>query len=99
MVKRFDVYMTTYQESEMPCLVISPDEMNDVLPYVMIAPITTFNRNFPSRFTIGLKGKKGQVALDLLHTVPKNQLTHKVGALPPTSHEGVVGILQKMFCL
>ena len=99
MVKRFEVFMTDHHGAEMPCLIVSADEMNAALPYVLIAPITTFNRQFPTRFTIGLKGKKGQVALDLMHTVPKSNLIRKIGALPPQSYEGVVHILNKMFQL
>ena len=99
MVKRFEVFMTDHHGTEKPCLILSADELNAVLPSVLIAPITTFNRKFPTRFTIGLKGKKGQVALDLMHTIPKSNLVRKIGALPPQSYEGVVLILQKMFRL
>lgn len=99
MVKRFEVFMTDHHGTEMPCLVLSADEMNSVLPYILIAPITNCTRSFPTRFTIGLQGKKGQVALDLMHTIPKSNLIRKIGALPPQSYEGVAAILQKMFRL
>ena len=99
MVKRFEVFMCEESGVQKPCLIISPNEMNDALPYVMIAPITTFERRFPCRVVIGLKGKKGQIALDMLKTVDKMELTHKIGILPEESHGEILGILGKMFSL
>lgn len=97
MVKRFDVYMTDFNGTEMPCVVISADELNNVLPYVLIAPVTTYERKFPCRFVIGLKGKKGQVALDMLHTIPKSNLIRKIGALPASSYDGIYAVLNQLF--
>lgn len=97
MVKRFEVYMYDESGLQKPCLVISPNEMNDALPYVMIAPITTLERHLPCRVVIGLKGKKGQIALDMIKTVDKRQLPQKVGILPEESHEEILGILGKIF--
>ena len=74
MVKRFDVYMCDQNGVQKPCLIVSPDEMNEVLPYVMIAPITTASYQFPTRVIIGLKGKKGQIALDMITTIDKTEL-------------------------
>lgn len=97
MVKRFDVYMCEQGGVQRPCLIISPDEMNEVLPYVMIAPITTALYQFPSRVIIGLKGKKGQIALDMIKTVDKSQLAVKIGMLPAPSHADILNILGKIF--
>lgn len=97
MVKRFEVFMCEQGGIQKPCLVVSPNEMNDVLPYVMIAPITSFERRFPCRVVIGLKGKKGQIALDMLSTLNKADLTQKIGILPEESHSEILGILEKMF--
>ncbi len=97
MVKRFEVYMYDESGIQKPCLVISPNEMNDALPYVMIAPITTLERRLPCRVVIGLKGKRGQIALDMIKTVDKRQLPQKVGILPEESHGEILGILGKIF--
>ena len=80
-----------------PCLIVSPDEMNEVLPYVMIAPITVASYQFPTRVVIGLKGKKGQIALDMITTVDKTELIRKIGILPTASHTDILGILGKIF--
>ncbi|MBR6675321.1 MAG: type II toxin-antitoxin system PemK/MazF family toxin [Alphaproteobacteria bacterium] len=97
MVKRFDVYMCDQNGVQKPCLIVSPDEMNEVLPYVMIAPITTASYQFPTRVIIGLKGKKGQIALDMITTIDKTELIRKIGILPVASHPEILGILGKIF--
>lgn len=97
MVKRFEVFMCEEGGAQKPCLIISPNEMNEVLPYVLIAPITTLERRFPCRVIIGLKGKKGQIALDMIKTIDKMELTHKIGILPEESHREILSILGKMF--
>lgn len=98
MVKRFDVVMMRRDGLEMPCVVVSPDELNEVLPYVLIAPITVFERAYPTRLAVGLRGKKGQIALDMIYTLFKDDIVRKIGCLPEALHEEVVGILGKMFC-
>ena len=97
MVNRFDVYMCDRGGIQKPCLIISPDEMNEVLPYVMIAPITSAPYQFPTRVGIGLKGKKGQIALDMITTIDKTELIRKIGILPVASHTEILGILGKIF--
>lgn len=98
MVKRGDVYLCESHGVEKPCVILSPDEMADTMPYVLIAPITTAERNLPFRLGVKLRGKQGQIAPDMLHTVPKSDLTNRIGSLP----EGLIGelnqILKEMFC-
>lgn len=97
MVKRFEVFMCDDHGKEKPCLVVSPDEMNAVMPTLIIAPITQIERRFPTRIAIGLKGKKGQIALEMIKTVDKSDLTRKIGVLPESSHTEILGILGKIF--
>ena len=61
-----------------PCVVISPDEMNDYLKTVIIAPITSTPKKYPSRVKIGTKDIKGMIALDQLRTIDKKRIV-KVG--------------------
>ena len=97
MVKRFDVLMMRRDGLEVPCVVVSPDELNDVLPYVLVAPITVFERLYPTRISVGLRGKKGQIALDMIYTLFKDDVVRKIGRLPDTLHEELIEILGKMF--
>lgn len=97
MVKRFEVYMCGETEAEKPCLIISPDELNDMLPYVLIAPITTVPTPLPSRIGIGLKGKRAWIAMDMIQPMNKNQLKNKIGLLPEQTHMQILTLLTKFF--
>ena len=97
MVKKFDVYFCDVRGSEKPCIIISPDEMNEVLPYVLIAPITAEKRNFPCRVGVKLKGQAGQVSLDLMRPIPKDRLVRRVGSLPVTLQDEIQDLLKDFF--
>jgi len=57
-----------------PCVIISPDEMNHNLSTVVIAPLTSTKRNYPTRAKISLKDKESRVALDQIRTVDKQHI-------------------------
>lgn len=97
MVKRFEVYMGIFNGREKPCLIVSPDELNDSLPYVLVAPITVSLNQLPTRIGIGLRGKKAYIALDLIQPVNQQILKLKIGVLPEQVHRQIVDIIQKMF--
>lgn len=89
--------MGMFNGTEKPCLVISPDELNESLPYVLVAPITTGQLTLPTRVGIGLKGKKAYIALDLIQPANQKDLTQKIGQLPDQMHAQIAGLLQKLF--
>lgn len=95
MVKKFDVFLCELRGVEKPCVVVSPDEMNELLPYVLIAPITSLKRNFPCRVGVKLKGQVGQVALDLMRPMAKSNLTKRLGGLPPAMQEEIIKLLKE----
>jgi mRNA interferase MazF len=82
-----------------PCLVVSPDVMNKFLSTVIIVPLTTTIRSYPTRLNIAFKGKQGQLAIDQIRTVDKSRLLKKIGEITDKS---IVAQLQKilsdMFC-
>ncbi len=97
MVKRFEVYIGVFQGVEKPCLVVSPDELNEVLPYVLVAPITVSSSQLPTRVGIGLRGKKAYIAMDLIQPVNQTDLKIKIGLLPEQIHRQIVDLIQKIF--
>lgn len=99
MVKRFEVYMCENHGKIRPCVVLSPDEMNNALPYVLVAPITAYERAFPTRVGIRIKGKQGQIALDLVRPAAQSLLKEKVGTLPDGTCLEVLDILKRMFTI
>lgn len=97
MVKRFEVYMGSVRDVEKPCLVVSPNELNDALSYVLVAPITVSSNQLPTRIGIGLRGKKAYIALDLIQPINRKDLKIKVGLLPEQIHTQVIDLIKKMF--
>ena len=95
MVKKFDVFFCEIRGTTKPCVILSPDEMNELLPYVLIAPITTITRSFPCRIGVKLKGQAGQVALDLMRSIPKAHLTTRIGSLPPPLQGEILKLLKE----
>ncbi|HUE84442.1 MAG TPA: type II toxin-antitoxin system PemK/MazF family toxin [Vicinamibacterales bacterium] len=80
-----------------PCVVISPDEMNRFIRTVIIAPLTSKGRSYPTRVDCRLGRKDGQVVLDQIRTVDKARLIKKLGRLDDDTQERVLGCLAEMF--
>ena len=103
-IKRFDVFLVNLDPTvgreirkSRPCLIISPDEMNQYLATVIVAPMTTKGRDYPTRVPCTFKGKEGQVVLDQIRTVDKGRLFQKQGRLAKDAQEEVLSILAEMF--
>lgn len=104
MVKRFDVYLVNLDpvvngkpRTSRPCVVVSPDEMNRYLTTVIVAPLTSLPKEFPTRVPINFKFKPGQIALEQLRTVDATRLIKPLGKLGDKTREEVVKILGEMF--
>lgn len=80
-----------------PCLVISPNEMNQHLQTVIIAPMTTVTRPYPTRVPVRFRGKRGQVALDQLRAVDRQRLVRKLGTVSAITAQAVSATLLEMF--
>ena len=80
-----------------PCLIVSPDEMNNHLQTVIIAPMTTTMRPYPTRVGLTFQGKSGQVALDQIRTVDRERLVRRLGTIASISAESVSAVLVEMF--
>ncbi|MBI2178776.1 MAG: type II toxin-antitoxin system PemK/MazF family toxin, partial [Candidatus Tectomicrobia bacterium] len=87
-VRQFEVYLVALDPGKgseirktRPCMVISPDEMNRHARTVIIAPMTTKSRPYPTRVSLRFQGKQGQVALDHIRAVDKSRLTRRLGAV------------------
>ena len=95
-VKRFDIFLINLDPtigSEIrkarPCLIISPDEMNNFIATVIIAPMTTKGRDYPTRVPCTFKRKSGQIVLDQIRTVDKIRLIKKLGTIDVDTQEKI----------
>lgn len=80
-----------------PCLVISPDEMNMHLQTVIVAPMTTTIRSYPTRVSVRFRGKSGQAALDQLRAVDGQRLVRKLGTVSRITALRASSVLVEMF--
>jgi mRNA interferase MazF len=80
-----------------PGLIVSPDEMNRPLATVLIAPMTTTVRSWPSRINVRFDDVNGQVALDQLRAVSRQRLVRRLGRVKPATMSQVLACLQTMF--
>lgn len=80
-----------------PCVIISPNEMNNALNTVIIAPLTSTIKNYPMRVNCAVQGKSGQIALDHLRSVDKTRLRSKMAILDKDTQEKLVKTLLAMF--
>lgn len=103
-VNRFDVFLAALDptigreiKKTRPCAVVSPDEMNHHIGTVIIAPMTTKGRDYPTRVDCTFQGVAGQVVLDQIRTVDKARLVRKLGQLSPPTADRVLSILIEMF--
>ncbi len=103
-INRFEVYSVNLDptvgseiQKTRPCLVISPDEMNHHIRTVIVAPMTTKGRPYPSRVTCRFKGKRGQIVLDQLRTVDASRLVTRLGRVDEATGAKVLAVLGEMF--
>lgn len=103
-VRRFEVYLVNLDptigreiKKTRPCLVISPDEMNAHIATVIVAPMTSQGRGYPTRVSCKFQGRDGQVVLDQIRTVDKVRLVKKLGTVSAATQKEVLVVLAEMF--
>ncbi len=80
-----------------PCVIISPDELNQHLRTVIVAPMTTGGQAYPWRVRCRFRGQVGFVAIDQLRTVDTERLVRRLGRLASGTFTSVLAVLQEMF--
>ena len=102
--KRFDVFLINLDptigheiKKTRPCLVISPDEMNTHISTVIVAPMTTQGRAYPTRIACKFQNRNGQIVLDQIRTVDKARLVKKLGTINEATQKSVLAVLAEMF--
>ena len=101
---RFEVYLVRLDPTEgrelrktRPCLIISPDEMNHNIATVIVAPMTTKGRSYPTRIPVKFQRKAGEIVLDQIRTVDKNRLIKLLGKIDEATAQKVLALLAEMF--
>jgi mRNA interferase MazF len=103
-IQRFSVFLVRLDPATgaetaktRPCVVVSPDELNRALATVIIAPITTVRRGWPTRVLVTFRGKTGEIALDQIRTVDKTRLVKRLGDLDSDTADAALDTLGELF--
>lgn len=104
MIKRFDIVWVNLDptigkeiKKTRPCLVISPDELNENLDTVIVAPITSTIKQWPFRLTIKVNNSTSSIAFDQIRSVSKMRAGKPVEKLSGPNKKKVLQILEAMF--
>ena len=103
-LKQYDIVLVNLDPtmgSEMkktrPCIIISPNEMNKYLNTIVIAPMTSSSKNYPTRLEINHDNKKGWIVLDQIRTVDRQRIIKNLGNLTEKEILKVKEILRETF--
>lgn len=102
--QRFEIYLINLDptvgseiKKTRPCVIISPNEMNNHISTVIIAPLTSKLRNYPTRVPCKVEGKQGQIVLDQIRTVDKSRLIKKIATFNKPVQNKIISTLIEMF--
>jgi mRNA interferase MazF len=103
-IKRFEIYWVNLDSTvgrEMqktrPAAVISPNEVNAALGTILVVPVTSSKRGFPTRIAFELNESENYLALDQIRAVDKNQLGKRLSVLDDESSRILCERLQELF--
>lgn len=80
-----------------PCVVVSPDELNDYLRTVVIAPITSSESQYPSRVFVAQQHIHGMIALDQIRTIDKQRVLKILGRLDSNTIQNIKAIIRETY--
>lgn len=103
-IKRFEVWLVNLEptlgseiKKTRPCLVISPDLVNNYLNTVTVAAMTTAIKPYPTRVACDFKKQQGQIALDQIRSVDKIRFRKKLGTIDKNTSVEVCDVLYELF--
>ena len=80
-----------------PCVIISPNEMNKYLNTIVLAPMTTSLKKYPTRVSVNHNGKKGMIAIDQIRTVDKTRIIRIFENLTNSEIEKCKAVIKETF--
>jgi len=102
-IHQYDIYLINLDptigheiKKSRHCVIISPDEMNKYIKTVIIAPMTSKSKKYPTRVSTKVKNKNGYIVLDQIRTVDKIRLLKKIGSLDIISIKELKQIIKEM---
>ena len=97
MVVNLDPTIGNEMKKTRPCVVISPDEMNRFLQTIVIAPVTSTSKTYPTRIPIKQGKTKGWVVLDQIRTIDRRRIVKAVGSLNAKEILKLKGVMKETY--
>ncbi len=105
-IRRGEVYLVNLDPTRgseirkpRPCVIVSPDELNQHLRSFIVAPLTSGHHDYSFRQTCTFQGRSGSIVLDQIRTVDEERLIRRLGRLSQPSLESALNILLEMFAI
>ena len=102
-VRQYDIFLVALDptigheiKKSRPCIVVSPDEMNKYISTVIVAPMTTQSRAYPTRVFVRFGRKDGWAVLDQIRTVDKRRLIKKIGEIDNKTIQQIKSVLKEI---
>lgn len=103
-VKRFEVWNVELNPTKgseinkiLPCLIVSPNEVNKFLNTVIIVPLTRTIKPYPTRQNCQFKGQDGQLVIDQIRCIDKSRLISKLGAMDVKTSKDACSLIIETF--
>lgn len=103
-INRFEIWIVCLDptigseiSTSRPCLVISPNEMNNNLKTILVAPLTHTIKQYPTRISVRLKNQNGEIALDQIRAVDRLRFIQKIMVLDKVNSFVVCEKLKEIF--
>ncbi len=80
-----------------PCVIVSPNEMNKHLATVVVCPITSQSRNYPTRVSFNLEAQEHWIVIDQIRTIDKSRITKTIGNLDKETVERVKEVIKEAY--
>ena len=102
-IKQYDVFLITLDptigheiKKSRPCVILSPDEMNQYISTVIIAPMTSKSHPYPTRIHVKFREKSGWIVLDQIRTVDKRRLIKNLGKIDRSTINSIKSAIKEM---
>jgi mRNA interferase MazF len=92
-----DPTMGSEMRKTRPCVVLSPNEMNKYLNTIVVAPMTSSSKPYPTRVEVRHKGTKGWIAIDQIRTIDRMRIVKRYESLTAKEIEKVKDVMREMF--
>ncbi len=80
-----------------PCVIVSPDEMNRNLLNVVVCPVTSQSKNYPTRIAFDLEGQMNWIVIDQIRTIDKARISKTIGTLDSEIITRIKAVIKETF--